>query len=118
MTSFPQAVLLVRGGPEDGQSIPLSEGVTMLGRASVNDVVVETPGGSRQHAGVRGGTEGYWIADLGSKNGTFVNGVRVGAEPERLKNFDRIELGGTGMEVHWVFMEAEATMEMPPMGAE
>jgi pSer/pThr/pTyr-binding forkhead associated (FHA) protein len=41
--------------------------MTMMGRATLNDVVLEEPGVSRQHAGIRGDAEGYWIADLGSR---------------------------------------------------
>ena len=85
----------------------------MLGRAPLNDIVVDEPGISRQHAGIRGDNEGYWIADLGSRNGSFVNGTKIGGEPRRLHNFDRIELGGTNSPVHWVFMESQATLEIP-----
>ena len=113
MSITPQAVLVVRGGSEEGHSVPLSEGMTMLGRAPLNDIVIDDPGISRQHAGIRGDGEGYRIADLGSRNGTFVNGTRIGADPRKLQNFDRIELGGTNTAVHWVFMESQATIEMP-----
>ena len=107
------AMLLVRGGPDEGSSISLSSGMVMIGRGPLNDIVLEEAGVSRQHAGIRGDSEGFWIADLGSRNGTFVNGDRVGAEPRQLRNFDRIELGGTNTPVHWVFMESQATIDMP-----
>ena len=113
MVLYGEAILLVRGGPNEGSSIPLSEGMTMIGRAPLNDIVLEEPGVSRQHAGIRGDSEGYWLADLGSRNGTFVNGKPVGADPIRLRNFDRIELGGTATRVHWIFMESQATIDMP-----
>ena len=108
-----EAILLVRGGPEEGNSITLREGMTIMGRAALNDIVVDQPGVSRQHAGIRGDSEGFWLADLGSRNGTFVNGEQLPADPRRLRNFDRIELGGTDSAVHWVFMESQATMDMP-----
>ena len=87
-----------------------------MGRAALNDVVLEEPGVSRQHAGIRGDAEGYWIADLGSRNGTYVNSERLGADPRRLRNFDRIDLGGTDTTVHWIFMESQSTIDvaMPP----
>jgi len=113
MVLYAEAILLVRGGPNEGSSLPLSEGMIMIGRAPLNDIVLEEPGVSRQHAGIRGDSEGYWLADLGSRNGTFVNGERIGDEPHRLRNFDRIELGGTATRVHWIFMESQATIEMP-----
>ena len=116
MNPAPQAVLLVQGGTADGSTIALPEGMTMIGRAPLNDVVLDAPGVSRQHAGLRGDRDGYWIADLGSRNGTFVNGTPVEAEPVRLKNFDRIEVGGTDGQVHWVFMESQTTVEVPRPG--
>ena len=85
----------------------------MMGRAALNDVVLEEPGVSRQHAGIRGDAEGFWIADLGSRNGTYINGERLGADPTRLRNFDRIELGGTDTTVHWIFMESQSTIDVP-----
>ena len=56
---------------------------------------------------------GFWIADLGSRNGTFVNSKRIGVDPRRLQDFDRIELGGTATRVHWIFMESQATISVP-----
>ena len=108
-----EAVLLVRGGPSEGQTIPIGKGMVILGRSALNDLVLDEPGVSRQHAGIRGDAEGFWIADLGSRNGTFVNGERIGEEPRRLRNMDRIELGGTDARSHWVFMQSQATIEMP-----
>lgn len=113
MAMLGEATLLVQGGSENGNSIPLSGAMVVLGRAPLNDVVVDERGVSRQHAGIRGDLEGFWIADLGSRNGTFVNGEKVGAEPRLLRNFDRIELGGIDMAVHWIFMESQSTIDMP-----
>ena len=113
MTMFGEAVLMVRGGPDEGNSIPLSGGMIMIGHAPLNDIVLEQPGVSRQHAGIRGDSEGYWIADLGSRNGTYVNGEQLGAEPRRLKNFDRIELGATDSSTHYVYMESQSPMDIP-----
>ena len=108
-----EAILMVRGGPDEGNSIPLSGGMVMIGRAPLNDIVLEQPGVSRQHAGIRGDSEGYWVADLGSRNGTYVNGEMLSAEPRKLKNFDRIELGGSNVPVHYVYMESQSTMDLP-----
>ena len=93
------------GGPDEGMTITLSEGMKTSGRAPLNDMVVDEPGVSRQHAGIRGDEAGYWIEDLGSRNGTFVNGESVGTEPRLLRNMDRIELGGVNTPVHWLFIE-------------
>lgn len=65
----------------------------VLGRAADVDLVVEDLGASRRHARV--GKEGdvFVVRDLGSRNGTFVNGQRVQAAS--LNDGDMIRLGGT-----------------------
>ena len=80
-----------------------------MGRAITNDVAVEVTGVSRNHARIRADATGYWIEDLGSRNGTFVNGTQVEGEGQRLRNMDRIELGGCEV-LHWVFREAASTV--------
>ncbi len=113
MAIFVEAMLVERGGPEVGVKFALSEGMTVIGRADQCDVVMDDPGVSRQHAGIRGDANRYKISDLGSRNGTFVNGDQVGSEPRLLRNFDRIEFGGTTTPIHWVFLESQATVGLP-----
>ena len=113
MSTIGEAILMVRVGPDEGTSVPLSGGITMMGRAELNDVVLVEPGVSRQHPGIRGDAEGYWNADLGSRNGTYVNSKKLGADPRRFRNFDRIELGGTDTTLHWIFMESQSTIDVP-----
>ena len=81
-----------------------------MGRDPSNDIVVDEPGISRQHAGIRSDRGGYWIEDLSSRNGTFVNGTQIEGEGQRLRDQDRIDLGGMGTNVHWVFREPGATV--------
>ena len=109
--TMPRAVLLVQGGDKDGESIPLADGSFVIGRSALNDIEVDAPGISRQHAVITGGSAGYTVADLDSRNGTFVNGERIGQEPRQLRTWDRIELGG--METHWVFMMSDETIDVP-----
>ena len=106
--SVPNAILWVRGGPDDGRSIVLSKEMTLIGRDQSNHLVVEETQVSRRHAGIRKSSAGYWLEDLGSRHGTFVNGEQVEGEGRELHDSDRIELGGTGS-VHWVFTEPGAT---------
>jgi hypothetical protein len=61
----------------DGRGYVLSEAVTVIGRGSDADVVVDDPGVSRQHVEVRVGAAGARLVDLGSTNGTFVDDERV-----------------------------------------
>ena len=111
MTMTPRAALLIRGGREDGNTILLAQETTVIGRSEVNDIVVDELGVSRQHASIRGNTNGFWVTDLNSRNGTYVNDIKLGKEPHRLRNWDRIKLGG--ISIHWVFMEPNETLEMP-----
>jgi pSer/pThr/pTyr-binding forkhead associated (FHA) protein len=63
----------------DGHRHPLSKQVTVLGRASDADVVLDDPGVSRRHAEVHLIDGRARVIDLGSTNGTFVDGERVHA---------------------------------------
>jgi hypothetical protein len=65
--------------------------MTHLGRAEQNQVSLQFRGVSRQHAVIMGGPAGFVIKDLGSQNGTFVNGVRIESHP--LTSGDVITLG-------------------------
>ena len=65
-----------------------------LGRAKDCDIVVADLNVSRRHAEVRLENGEHWLVDLGSTNGTSVNGTRVSRA--KLENGDRIELGSTG----------------------
>ena len=108
-----QAMLLVKGGPDDGSSIPLSGTMVAIGRAPQNDIVLDQEGVSRQHASIHGDADGYWILDLESSNGTFLNGERIGGDRRRLRSLDRISLGAVEAPVYWLFMESQASMGMP-----
>src|SRR5688572_15932149 len=50
-----------------------------IGRASPADIVVEDPSLSRAHARIETTTDGVWVLDLGSKNGTHVDGRSIDA---------------------------------------
>jgi hypothetical protein len=65
----------------------------VLGRSKEADIRVPDENVSRRHAEVRLESDGYWIVDLGSMNGTIVNGERV--DRARLAEDDRITLGST-----------------------
>jgi pSer/pThr/pTyr-binding forkhead associated (FHA) protein len=79
----------------------------VLGREDV-DVLVEDPEVSRRHASVRPVDGGLEIDDLGSSNGTFVNGVRV-RETKLLRHGDEIRLGAMSLRVD-VPPRAQATV--------
>jgi FhaA, N-terminal domain/FHA domain len=77
----------------DGRDMTLDRSVTVIGRSSTCDIVVDDPNVSRRHAEIRRIGEGYSLVDLSSTNGTEVNGQRVGETS--LMNGDVIGVGTT-----------------------
>jgi serine phosphatase RsbU (regulator of sigma subunit)/pSer/pThr/pTyr-binding forkhead associated (FHA) protein len=86
------------------QKFALDRPITTIGRSSANDLPIADKMLSRQHARIiRDGNGGLSIEDLGSRNGTFVNGERLVALIP-LKSGDRITVGGVTLKV-----ESEST---------
>ena len=86
--------LVVRRGPQPNQAFELTSEVTTLGRDITNDIVINDRETSRHHLRLMRSGDTMTIEDLGSTNGTFVNGKRVsGVTP--LQNGDMIGLGET-----------------------
>ncbi len=72
---------------ENGQAPPiiLNREMIVVGKMDgVSDVLLDWPAISRVQARIQKREEGYWIADLNSRNGTFVNGRRLEKEEEHL----------------------------------
>jgi len=91
--------LVIRQGDGAGGEYPL-EDETVIGREHGSaDVVLTDPGISRRHVAVRAGAGRITVEDLGSSNGTYVNGRRIDGEVE-IANGDEIRLGGTVVSVH------------------
>jgi hypothetical protein len=63
----------------DGQRYLLTGPVTVIGRGSDADIIVDDPGISRRHLEIRVTPDGIIASDLGSTNGTFVEGHKVPA---------------------------------------
>ena len=77
---------------EDQQHI--LEGSCSIGRATLNTLVVDSAKVSRLHAIIHSERAGaFWLVDLGSSNGTFLNKRRI-HEPARLRDCDQITIGG------------------------
>jgi Protein of unknown function (DUF3662)/FHA domain len=77
----------------DGRRVPLGEQTVVLGRMADCDVVVADPRSSRRHAEIRPSGSGFVVTDLGSMNGTLVNGAAIREQP--LADGDEIRLGNT-----------------------
>ena len=77
---------------EDQQHI--LEGSCSIGRATLNTLVVDSAKVSRLHAIIHSERAGaFWLVDLGSSNGTFLNKRRI-HEPTQLRDCDKITIGG------------------------
>jgi len=85
------AVLRVLRGFYEGLEVPMDRERIVIGRGRDADLAVAEPTISRQHAAIAWDGEGYVLEDLGSTNGTRVNGRK--AKRARLLAGDEIELG-------------------------
>lgn len=94
MTDSPQpaATLTTSRGPGAGREFGIGAAPVTIGRHEQCDLQVENTWMSRRHARIAwSGTE-YVVEDLGSTNGTFVNGERISG-PRALRSGDLLQLG-------------------------
>ena len=85
--------LFVIYGRDQGNRFELDEQLVTIGRVSNNTIQLHDTEVSRTHAQLRQQEEGYFLRDLDSSNGTFVNGRRL-VEHE-LSSGDQLQLGST-----------------------
>jgi pSer/pThr/pTyr-binding forkhead associated (FHA) protein len=86
------AALVVRvGGGRVGESFPLTKDKLTIGRRPDSDVFLDDVTVSRDHALVVRRGEDWFLDDLGSLNGTYVN--RELAESRRLEDGDEVQIG-------------------------
>ena len=90
--------LRVDQGPGAGTKISVRQGSTVLGRAPKCGLRVDHPSVSRHHAELLREGERFFIKDLHSQNGTFLNGVRLESERELFPG-DRVDLGHARLEL-------------------
>lgn len=90
--------LIVRSTPSHGDSVvELTRLRTTIGRSARNDLCVEDPFASRLHAEIRRRGDAFWISDLGSANGTLINGAKLTSQVQ-LNDRDIIRIGETEIE--------------------
>lgn len=85
--------LLCVAGPELGATFMMRHGDVTIGRGA-GEISLTTSDVSRRHARVFRRQRGFWIEDLGSSNGTYVNGSQIN-EPIELRFGDRVQVGST-----------------------
>jgi len=109
-TDQPRASLVVRQGTQVGTTYHITGAEAILGRDEDTDISVRDPEVSRRHARISWQSGNHYIEDLGSTNGTFLNGSLV-TSPQPLRSGDTIGLGQT----LFVFQtEADAKPTQPP----
>jgi pSer/pThr/pTyr-binding forkhead associated (FHA) protein len=85
------AAVRVQNGFYEGLEIMVDRDWLVIGRGRSADMVIAEPTISRAHAAIGYDDRGFYVQDLGSTNGTLINGVRIDTQP--LKNADEIQMG-------------------------
>jgi predicted component of type VI protein secretion system len=82
----------------DGTNVAVKPGVLSIGRSAESSVPLNDTNVSRRHAEIRSRGEGaridWYLSDVGSTNGTMLNGVKISGE-QKLKNGDALMFGST-----------------------
>jgi serine phosphatase RsbU (regulator of sigma subunit)/pSer/pThr/pTyr-binding forkhead associated (FHA) protein len=86
------AELTLQSADGSRERYPLSRPSTVIGRSRQSDIVLPDPSLSRRHAEIEHQQDGFYLRDLGSTNGTRLNGMAV-TQAVRLTAGDRITLG-------------------------
>lgn len=101
------AMLVLQRGAETGRRWPLDRQRTlMIGRGEECDIALPDRQVSRLHARVFWQGDAYYLVDMGSKNGTHLNGQEVGDSPVALHDGDEIQIA---LRFKLAFVDAGAT---------
>jgi hypothetical protein len=95
-----EAYLVIASGPRHQAEFMLRGGTTfVLGRDEAADLVIDDESASRRHAVIEKHADGYYLRDLGSSNGTYLNGL-LHAQQARLIEGQRFRIGQTEFIFH------------------
>ncbi len=90
-------VVLASPALENGETFALDSAPISVGRGANNDIPISGDEyASSRHARIEPRRDGVWIEDIGSTNGTFVNGIQID-RPRRLSQGDVIRVGETDL---------------------
>ena len=112
LIAVPFAKLMAVGGPLKGTVIPLETGHTIVGRSASCGFVLDDPSVSRQHCALSEAGENWQVEDLDTRNGTYVNGVRV--KTCVLHHCDQVRIGNS----LFVFLIEPVSAGPPGVGGE
>ena len=102
-----RGTITVGGGPDAGKSVPIAGKSVRIGSAEGNDIVLSDRAVSRAHCEITPTPDGPLVKDLGSTNGTFVDGNRV--REAWIKPGAQITVGETKLS----FVSDESTEDIP-----
>jgi pSer/pThr/pTyr-binding forkhead associated (FHA) protein len=95
-----QAELTIETGPDAGHSHRAGDNALRLGRSPDNDIILRDPATSGHHARVERRGDQFWIVDLGSTNGTLVNGEPI--QEKELNHGDRVTIGQNAVQFSFI----------------
>ena len=101
-------------GPQAGQIHPLSGGKHLIGRGSSCEIKVNSTSVSKEHAAILVTGDKMILSDLNSRNGTFVNGVRV--QNQRIEVGDKISLHDILFDIVQVPRDFRGSQALIPRG--
>ncbi len=104
-------MIVVRSGVPIPMTFPVVGSMTVLGKHPVCDVVLANPFVSRHHARIDLVDGAAMIRDLSSKNGTYVNGSRIGTEPSELLDGAVIEFGQNQVTAEFQLTQRTLTLD-------
>lgn len=107
ISSTEQPVIIAQTGPLNGQRWAIGE-VLLIGRDMGCQVIIADRQVSRFHARISRVEKGVLLEDLGSKNGTYVNGAPV-SEPVYVQDSDLLQIA---MVQQFVFLSSDVTMPL------
>jgi hypothetical protein len=91
-----RAWMVATTGPAKGKTFVVTQQGATIGRLPESPVSIPDERLSREHAKIDFRSDGFWITDLGSTNGTALNGVLL-KEPKALASGDTVELGSSAL---------------------
>ena len=95
------AMIYIHRGPSQGSRFLITAAGASIGRAAANEIFLDDVTVSRKHAEITSDGKSFHFADLGSLNGSYINGLQSKKHP--LKSGDEIQVG----KFHMLFIGAE-----------
>jgi pSer/pThr/pTyr-binding forkhead associated (FHA) protein len=91
-------IVMITGGNQAGMSAELAGGVVLIGRGADCQLILDDDYVSTRHARIVATGSGFYVEDLGSTNGSYVNGQRITA-PTSVSLADTVRIGKTVMKL-------------------